>query len=25
LRPDVWPVLTQVGLGARDGHRTRER
>jgi len=20
LRPDVWPVLTQVGLGALDGH-----
>src|ERR1700747_2716692 len=20
LRPDVWPVLTQVDLGARDGH-----
>ena len=20
FRPDVWPVLTQIGLGARDGH-----
>ena len=20
LRPDVWPVLTQVGIGAREGH-----
>jgi hypothetical protein len=20
LRPDVWPVLMQVGLGALDGH-----
>ena len=25
LRPDVWPVLTQVGLGAPDGHPIEAR